>query len=470
MKREIKYYELERDIFVDHLTDLEIAEKYGLSNDSAVRRVSRKLGLYRPKHGEEYKTNHTISKELEDILKSEIINSGKSLVPATADDIRIRIPKRITVVEQVSGRLINSTKWYVPEFGTYLGPFNYLVSSIESRLGIDFDSWENRWYLELSPEEIYTETWASRKVEFYYSDKSSHTKEFIKRKLLENHYYICNFLMLKKDFIEQFNNTRKEKYGFGIVPDYDFSTVPDIIQSTSTRITIICRNHRFDNPLKEIGEFETTYNKFILEEKDSFQFSLLIRSISRKQTLKEFIEKANEVHGGRFDYSRVIYVDCCTPVEIIDKQSGETFFQKPVNHLAGRANYYNRSKGEMIISDWLLGNKLKFSSQYYIKDLYGRSGNGVKIDFVVEYQGTTFYIEYNGAQHYEDVGFFSEFSTQVRRDEEVRKYVKSLPNHKYLEIPYTIKKREEIFSILNSVILNGTDPDTLIDYKSLYKT
>ena len=465
---EVRYADLEVDIFADRLSDKEVAEKYGLFGEPAVRILSRRLGIRRPVHGQEYTTVHEFSDEAVEILRKRTIDKIGSLLPCTVDQTKILIPKSIKAVNYFAGRWIQSTVWYIPELGKYLGPHSYLKTSVESRLGISFDEWENRWYLELSSKDLYTEVWAEKKTEFYYSDKPEHTKEYIKRKLMEDHSYVCNFLMLKEDFIEKFNNTRKDKYVYGIVPKYDFSLIPEIIQSVSTKLKIICNNTKF-NSTKEIGEFETTYAKFILEEKDSFQFSLLIRSESRKLTTEEFVDRANKVHNFRFDYSKVKYTDCLSPVEIIDKKTGETFFQKPVDHLSGRANYYNRSKGEIIIEDWLVKHSISFSSQYYIKELFGRTGKGVKIDFIVYYKNLTYYIEYNGKQHYEDIPFFGDFDQQIKRDEEVRDFVQSLQNHVYLEIPYTIKKRENIFNVLDSVILKGNDPNTIIDYKSLYK-
>ena len=51
-------------------------------------------------------------------------------------------------------------------------------------------------------------------------------------------------------------------------------------------------------------------------------------------TTEEFIEKAKQIHGDKYDYSNVKYVNALTPVEIICKVHG-SFFQKPVFHLNG---------------------------------------------------------------------------------------------------------------------------------------
>ncbi len=60
---------------------------------------------------------------------------------------------------------------------------------------------------------------------------------------------------------------------------------------------------------------------------------------SRGNTLKDragsFIQKAREVHGERFDYSRVQYVNCHTKVHLACMVCGSSFEQDPASHLRG---------------------------------------------------------------------------------------------------------------------------------------
>jgi hypothetical protein len=53
-----------------------------------------------------------------------------------------------------------------------------------------------------------------------------------------------------------------------------------------------------------------------------------------KITSDEFIKRAKEVHGEKYDYSKVKYVDGITKVTIICPEHGE-FMQTPVAHLKG---------------------------------------------------------------------------------------------------------------------------------------
>jgi hypothetical protein len=54
-----------------------------------------------------------------------------------------------------------------------------------------------------------------------------------------------------------------------------------------------------------------------------------------RKTTEQFIKKAKEVHGDKYDYSKVEYVNNETKVCIICPKHGE-FWQKPSNHLQGK--------------------------------------------------------------------------------------------------------------------------------------
>ena len=59
--------------------------------------------------------------------------------------------------------------------------------------------------------------------------------------------------------------------------------------------------------------------------------------MSRKLTKEEFIKKAKEVHGDKYDYSKVEYKNYSTKVRIICKEDGHgEFFQNPGDHLSGK--------------------------------------------------------------------------------------------------------------------------------------
>ena len=52
-------------------------------------------------------------------------------------------------------------------------------------------------------------------------------------------------------------------------------------------------------------------------------------------TTEEFISRAKKIHGDKYDYSKVDYVNATTPVEIVCMLHG-SFMQKPTMHLNGK--------------------------------------------------------------------------------------------------------------------------------------
>ena len=57
--------------------------------------------------------------------------------------------------------------------------------------------------------------------------------------------------------------------------------------------------------------------------------------MSKKVTTEDFIRRAREVHGDKYDYSKTVYVAAIKDVTIICSTHGE-FLQRPANHLSGR--------------------------------------------------------------------------------------------------------------------------------------
>ena len=101
---------------------------------------------------------------------------------------------------------------------------------------------------------------------------------------------------------------------------YDYSMVN--YKSRHSMIKIICPKH---------GMFEQKAN-------DHFRGSgcrKCGRDLVKNKflhTVSEFVEKANKIHGYRYDYSKVEYLGTKIKVEIICKEHG-SFWQSPQNHL-----------------------------------------------------------------------------------------------------------------------------------------
>lgn len=195
---------------------------------------------------------------------------------------------------------------------------------------------------------------------------------------------------------------------------------------------------------------------------------------SRCITKEEFLVKAVEIHGlGEYDYSEIEYIDYETPIKIFDPLRNEYFWQRPHAHCDGHGNPRRTgSRGERLVSRWLQENNIENNiSERYIKDIK-RTVGGIIVDFAIYYNNTKIWIEYNGVQHYRsDIDFYGrsneEFQIQLNRDQQIRDYC-TKNNIKLIEVPYTIKSYKRISEFLRKTIIEGEDPNQLVDYKSLY--
>ena len=125
--------------------------------------------------------------------------------------------------------------------------------------------------------------------------------------------------------------------------------------------------------------------------------------MSRKRTFEEFLEKARKIHGDKYDYSKVEYVDAHTKVCIICPIHGE-FWQIPSSHLCGRGcpKCANIKRGETFkISNEEYFNLaiLKHNNKYKYKGVY--KGAHLNITGICPYHGE---FEVMACKHLQGVG------------------------------------------------------------------
>ena len=140
-----------------------------------------------------------------------------------------------------------------------------------------------------------------------------------------NHYHgygcpICGLEKVRKSHKNKNDKSRNEfteKASCVHNNKYIYSKVKYI--DAVTKVCIICPEH---------GEFWQAPSKH-LEGHGCPKCAGL-----KKHTNGEFIEKAKEIHGNKYDYSKVNYINNKTPVCIICPEHGE-FWQKPNDHLSG---------------------------------------------------------------------------------------------------------------------------------------
>jgi hypothetical protein len=135
----------------------------------------------------------------------------------------------------------------------------------------------------------------------------------------------------------------------------------------------------------------------------------------KNKTTEEFIRKAKEVHGDRYDYSKSIYLNDKSKILIICPIHGE-FKQISGGHLQGSGCPICReSKGEREIRQFLIENKIKFIPQHRFKNC--RDKNPLPFDFYLPENNVC--IEFQGRQHYEPISIFggeNELSKLIKRD------------------------------------------------------
>jgi hypothetical protein len=180
---------------------------------------------------------------------------------------------------------------------------------------------------------------------------------------------------------------------------YDYS-VTKYLESKG-KIKIICPIH---------GIFEQRASNHL-----SGKGCIKCHNKSRLSNDLEFIEKAKEKHGDRYDYSNLKYVNDKTKIKIICQNHGE-FSQKPSNHLFGQGCPICReSKGERELRQLLKLNNIEYTPQY--KFLNCKDKKVLAFDFYLPDYNTC--IEYQGIQHYEPVKLFGgeeKFKIQQKRD------------------------------------------------------
>ena len=196
----------------------------------------------------------------------------------------------------------------------------------------------------------------------------------------------------KDDFLEKTKKVHGDKY--------DYSKVEYV--NNRTKVCIICPEH---------GEFwQTPHNH------ENGQGCPICGKINghRKQKLTKnvFIEKARKIHGDKYDYSKVEYVNNHTKVCIICQKHGE-FWIKPNAHLNGHGcPKCSSSVLEEEIAKFLDKNNIqyirekKFDWLINVKEL--------RLDFFLpEYNAM---IECQGIQHFQPTDFGGMTSEELKKE------------------------------------------------------
>ncbi len=204
--------------------------------------------------------------------------------------------------------------------------------------------------------------------------------------------------MSLNEIINKLKIIHNNKYNYSLM-NYD---------KKNDNIIIICNKH---------GEFEQRLSHHLYG-------SGCPKCVNKNVTNEEFINKSNEKHGDKYDYSLVEYKNSKTKVKIICPLHGE-FKQTPSGHLCGKGcPLCKESKGEKQIRNYLIENNINFIPQHKFSDCkYKRE---LPFDFYLPDYNTC--IEYQGEQHYKSVtiwGGEKSFSDIKNRDKIKMEYCKN---------------------------------------------
>ena len=181
----------------------------------------------------------------------------------------------------------------------------------------------------------------------------------------------------KEWFIKKSREIHGDKYDYSKI---EYKTITD-------KVCIFCPIH---------GEFWQTPANHIWS-KNGCQ----ICGGTKKLSKEEFIEKARKLHGDKYDYSKVEYINNKTKVLIICPTHGE-FLQTPNSHLIGNGcPKCHSSHLETELRLFLAKNNIKYEEQKAFKWLKLKSKQ--YLDFYLSQYNVA--IECQGEQHFQKSGW-----------------------------------------------------------------
>jgi hypothetical protein len=234
-------------------------------------------------------------------------------------------------------------------------------------------------------------------------------------------------------FIKRANKKWNNKYSYDKVK----------YLNAKSKVIIICQIH---------GEF--LQEPCVHLKCQCLKCSIINTTNKQRGTAESFISRSIKIHGMKYDYSKVKYINGKSKVEIICPEHG-SFYQTPGNHRHGKScpMCMLYSKKEIIIANILKDYHIDFIKEKTFSDCVNVStGRKLRFDFYL----TKFNIciEYDGIQHFKPITFWGgNIDTLLEyklRDKIKNDYCK-INNIKLYRINYKenfIKKLQNIISKL----------------------
>ena len=242
--------------------------------------------------------------------------------------------------------------------------------------------------------------------------------------------------------VELFKEVHGNKYDYSKVKYHDMKT----------KVCIICPIH---------GEFWQTPEKHIKRMFGCPKCGVMKRSFKKILSLEDFIGKAKKIHGNKYDYSKVNYINSHTKICIICPIHGE-FWQTPNKHLQGQecpeCNARN-NKHECNLWRKLLEKYkgIEIIHEYHNSNIFGKKS--IDIYFPSEKIG----VEYQGGQHFKPIKMFGGYNGFLKIAERDKKKYEECLNNGIKLFYYTDEKWNITENYIDKVYTNFEELCKAID-------
>ena len=246
-----------------------------------------------------------------------------------------------------------------------------------------------------------------------------------------------------------------------------YGQCPDLLKKSNTDEFIkrakLIHGDKYDYSLVEYKHMEKKVN-IIYENKIyavlpySHLLGKNVEKIIVKNT-KDFIEKSKLIHGDKYDYSKVEYVNSDTKVILIF--NNKEYLYSPVEHLKGGnpRGALKGSRGEERIKFILEKHNIEFESEFEFENC--KHINKLPFDFYISKYNIL--IEYDGEHHFKEIKHYPKkhFKCTLRNDSIKNNYAfkNKIP---LLRIPYT--DYDNIENIIMDFIKNNNKNVKKIKY------
>jgi len=245
--------------------------------------------------------------------------------------------------------------------------------------------------------------------------------------------------LTKEDFVEKANKVHKNKY------DYTKSNYI----TYDTKIIITCKEH---------GDFEMTPSNHLKGQSCS-----KCNGKMPFHTTESFIEKANQLHNNKFDYSKVNYKTFYEPITIICKIHGE-FTQIPANHLDIRTKYHCQKCSTRKVKDTIsfIDEANKIFNNLYDYKLVDYKTSIQKVSIICKNHGTFFMRPNDHLQ-----GYGCQVCSKSRYSQQAIKWLNQIAKEQNIYIQH-FENEGEVFIRVNKKLIyfDGycKDTNTIYEY------